>query len=247
MKEVIERIKSFSDKEIAEVPTRFMKLIEEIGEWSAAYLEKIEFKVAKTPKTPEELDDHVLEEGADSLIMVYDNLFKQGYTEEQITAKMSEKLNDWEKVLQTKGLLPTTTDNEVEQESDYKENGKIIQNAMLCKKCGNIITSRDVHDYKECGCDNHVMVDGGGEYFRCSFGENNTSESLQLMDTDDLEVIKNKLIWGTYGKDGNDPLKYVKLIECETEHLQNILANVKHIGHIHRMIITNILVERGVY
>ena len=31
------------------------------------------------------------------------------------------------------------------------------------------------------------------------------------------------LLWGTYGKSGKEPLKWVKLGDCETEHLQAIL------------------------
>jgi len=105
MKKIIDRIVDYSDIEVAEIPLRFMKLVEEVGEWSAAYLELVGFKVKKTPKTEEELVDHILEEGADSLIMVYDVLFKQGYTTEQIEAKMVEKLDVWEEILVDRGLV----------------------------------------------------------------------------------------------------------------------------------------------
>ena len=48
-------------------------------------------------------------------------------------------------------------------------------------------------------------------------------------DVDDIGVKADNFIWGTFGKDGKSPLKYVLLKNCETDHLQNILANVKHI------------------
>lgn len=88
-----------------------------------------------------------------------------------------------------------------------------------------------------------------------------------------LEIIHNKLLmhmateegkgewmssakkvatWGTFGKDGIDPLKYVRLMDCSTEHLQAILATQPHIdnckacGFTYREIIKDILKDRGV-
>ena len=234
---MINRIKSYSDVEEAEIPTRFMKLTEELGEWSAAYLEKIGFKIGKTPKTEDELTDHVLEEGCDTLIMVLDVLFKQGFTMKEIEAKLDVKLDAWNNVIEIKEQRGVIA----------KENrwSTIIQNAMLCKKCGMIIKSTHVHDYRVCGCENNVMVDGGGEYFRCSYGEGNTSESLLLYDDSPFVEIKNKLIWGTYGKEGNNPLTWVKLIDCETDHLKAILLNCKKIGVLYSHVIETILFERG--
>jgi len=34
---------------------------------------------------------------------------------------------------------------------------------------------------------------------------------------------KDTAMWGTYGKGGNEPLKWVKLVDCTTEHLEAIL------------------------
>lgn len=256
MKKVIERIHKYSQIEEAEVPTRFMKLTEELGEWSAAYLEKIGFKVGKTPKTSEELTDHVLEEGADTLIMVLDVLFKQGFTIKEIEARVDEKLNAWDNVIKVKeqrrldSLLETKQLREKRRKEEHQVVGEIarptiLQNAMLCKKCGTIVTSRNVHDYSICGCENHVGVDGGGEYFKCSPGEGNTSESLQLYVDTPFDEIKVKLIWGTYGVDGDEPLKWVKLVDCTSEHLKAILENCKGIGFLHRRVILTILGDRG--
>lgn len=43
--------------------------------------------------------------------------------------------------------------------------GKIIKNAIQCKKCGNIIESKSVHDFVTCSC-GACSVDGGHEYLR---------------------------------------------------------------------------------
>ena len=38
---------------------------------------------------------------------------------------------------------------------------KIIRNAIRCKKCGDVIESKTVHDFKFC-----CAVDGGRDYLR---------------------------------------------------------------------------------
>lgn len=42
---------------------------------------------------------------------------------------------------------------------------KIITNKIRCKKCGDIIESKHVHDFKMCKC-GAVGVDGGHDYLR---------------------------------------------------------------------------------
>ena len=47
------------------------------------------------------------------------------------------------------------------------------------------------------------------------------------------EMLYPQLMWGTYGKEGNQPLRWVQLDNCSDEHLQAILD-------------TQQLVERGI-
>ncbi|MBQ2882870.1 MAG: hypothetical protein IJE43_03720 [Alphaproteobacteria bacterium] len=42
---------------------------------------------------------------------------------------------------------------------------EIIKNAIKCKKCGDEIESKTVHDFKLCKC-GAVAVDGGHDYLR---------------------------------------------------------------------------------
>lgn len=42
---------------------------------------------------------------------------------------------------------------------------RIIVNRIKCLKCGDIITSESVHDYKSCFC-GACAVDGGKEYLK---------------------------------------------------------------------------------
>ena len=119
---------------------------------------------------------------------------------------------------------------------------KIIQNAMKTPD-GTIITSRSVHDYVEY---QDYMVDGGDDYFRygCPDGCSHLFESLNLIESDPFEMKKKKLIWGTYGKDGKQPLKWVKLIECETEHLKAVLRI--NIAPMYIEVINSILEDRTI-
>ena len=42
---------------------------------------------------------------------------------------------------------------------------EIIKNAIKCKKCGDEIESKTVHDFRFCKCGS-VAVDGGHDYLR---------------------------------------------------------------------------------
>ena len=42
---------------------------------------------------------------------------------------------------------------------------RIKRNAIRCKKCGDVIESKSVHDFVWCSCGS-VFVDGGRDYLR---------------------------------------------------------------------------------
>lgn len=64
---------------------------------------------------------------------------------------------------------------------------KIIRNALKCLKCGDVIESKDRHDYVTCSCGN-VSVDGGLDYLRRSFIEADSWEDLS--EYEDIEEDK---------------------------------------------------------
>ena len=53
---------------------------------------------------------------------------------------------------------------------------KILINRIRCKKCGDVIESESVHDFKFCKC-GAVAVDGGNRYLR-RCGDRNDWEDL---------------------------------------------------------------------
>jgi hypothetical protein len=106
---------------------------------------------------------------------------------------------------------------------------QIVLSTATCKKCGDVLISRHRHDYVMCTCDNKTMLDGGTEYQR--YG----GVDLSLIDlsgtiylTDGFEKCRTAPIWGSYGKNGDEPLKFMSVSEMETEHLE---AVIKELGH----------------
>jgi hypothetical protein len=109
------------------------------------------------------------------------------------------------------------------------ENGleQIVLSTATCKKCGDVLISRHRHDYVMCGCDNKTMLDGGTEYQR--FG----GKVLKYVDlsgtiylSDGFEKCRTAPIWGSYGKDGTEPVKYMSVAEMDTEHLGAVIKEM---------------------
>jgi hypothetical protein len=45
------------------------------------------------------------------------------------------------------------------------ERERLLRNAAECKRCGDVIESRSVHDFVACKC-GEIFVDGGLSYLR---------------------------------------------------------------------------------
>ena len=64
----------------------------------------------------------------------------------------------------------------------------ILCNKIRCRNCGDIIESRDTHDFKTCSC-GRVAVDGGKEYLkRCYTNEEDYEELSETVDEDDINA-----------------------------------------------------------
>lgn len=105
---------------------------------------------------------------------------------------------------------------------------QIILNRVQCKKCGEVLTSYNRHDYKTCGCINKTMVDGGTDYQR--YGGLNldlvdTSSTIYL--SDDHEMNRSAAHWGNRGKDGRSPLSYKSIADMSNQHINNILLDME--------------------
>ena len=58
---------------------------------------------------------------------------------------------------------------------------KIIKNQVKCLKCGDIIESKNRHDFVTCSCGN-VSVDGGKDYLRRTFHSKDDYEELSIVE-----------------------------------------------------------------
>jgi hypothetical protein len=71
--------------------------------------------------------------------------------------------------------------------------------------------------------------------------------SVFMVAVTDIEIAKKVAVWGSnLDRDGNrKPLEYVRLIDCSTEHLKNILKNCAHVRDAdYETIILSILEDR---
>jgi hypothetical protein len=69
-------------------------------------------------------------------------------------------------------------------------------------------------------------------------------EEKDWPDTDSFEWKKQTKIWGTNGPNGDQPTKYVMLVDCSSDHLHSILHHCGHISDETRNIVKSILIDR---
>jgi hypothetical protein len=90
---------------------------------------------------------------------------------------------------------------------------------------GTIITSYHVHDYVSYMDKNgkEYMVDGGLEYLRRNVYEDAPYEEMSVTTEAPFEQIRESMHWGTYGKKGDQPLRYVTVSQMSDQHIKAIL------------------------
>ena len=93
---------------------------------------------------------------------------------------------------------------------------------------GTVLESMHRHDYNVYVDKNgkEYMVDGGLEYVRRNVHADAPYEELSVYITDGHDKVREVVKWGTYGKDGNQPLTYILLKDMSTEHICACLENV---------------------
>lgn len=91
---------------------------------------------------------------------------------------------------------------------------------------GTVISSNHRHDYQTHVDANgkEYMVDGGLDYVRRS--AHGDELDICLYEGDSHSLVREVLSWGTYGKNGDQPLTYILLKDMETEHIQACLDTV---------------------
>jgi len=108
-----------------------------------------------------------------------------------------------------------------------KEEKLEILSSRMRTPDGTILESLHRHDYVTHTDANgkEYMLDGGRDYVRCS--ANGDEEMLTVTSDDSHSLIREVVKWGTYGKESNQPLKYVKVADLNPYHLRAILDTQK--------------------
>ena len=106
----------------------------------------------------------------------------------------------------------------------------LLYNAILTPD-GTILQSRSRHDYieyKDEVSGEIYILDGGLDYQRTSINDV-PAKNLALYTSDLHSCVRDKFSWGTYGRDGLQPKKYVLLKDLTDEHIAAILRTQTHL------------------
>jgi hypothetical protein len=111
---------------------------------------------------------------------------------------------------------------------------------------GTILESMHRHDFKSHPDKNGLiyMVDGGLDYLRRNVHDEAPYTELSVYSDSPHDVIREVFKWGTRGKDGKQPLKYVPLKDLTTEHIEAILETQDHIQQYIRNIFLDEMIFR---
>lgn len=103
----------------------------------------------------------------------------------------------------------------------------ILRNALRTPD-GTILESVNRHNFvshTDTVNGKHYGVDGGTEYLR-RIGDMDGAEDLTIVDDGSMDIseVREHFKWGTYGKNGTDPLSYVLLKDMEEEHIRAVMG-----------------------
>lgn len=90
---------------------------------------------------------------------------------------------------------------------------------------GTILESRHRHDYvthEDSLTGETYVLDGGTEYFRSSIN-NVAATNLSVFLEDGHDKVRDVLKWGTRGKNGDQPIRYVTVSKMTTDHIESCL------------------------
>lgn len=112
---------------------------------------------------------------------------------------------------------------------------RILANVMITPD-GTVLQSYHRHDYKTHIDKNgeEYMIDGGTDYVRTSINKE-PALYITVEDTHPHTLKRKWFAWGTYGKDGKQPLTWKHLEDMDTDHIEAIMATCsppEHLVHL---------------
>lgn len=112
----------------------------------------------------------------------------------------------------------------------------LLVNAIITPD-GTRLVSRHRHDYQTHVDANgeEYMIDGGLDYVHRSINKEPAIDAFVYTD-DSHDVIREQFLWGTYGKNGDQPLQMKPLKSLDKEHIEAILQTQTHLkDHIRKV------------
>ncbi len=106
----------------------------------------------------------------------------------------------------------------------------LVYNAIKCPD-GTVLVSKNRHDYKthvDATNQQTYMVDGGLNYLRRNVTDI-PAEELSVDDSMPFEIVRMFFEWGSYGRNGDMDLHYLKLKDMTTGHIKAVLAECKYL------------------
>jgi len=129
----------------------------------------------------------------------------------------------------------------------------MIQNAVYVVPTEKYYVSVNRHDLVTFTLDgtapnlnsgNYFFIEGGHDYRRCNFKFHPEIMDFSLYEDSSDDEIYDKLLWGSRGTTGKEPLQYVLLKNLNTEHMNAILSTQPHIDQHVRNVIAKALLNR---
>jgi len=122
---------------------------------------------------------------------------------------------------------------------------QLVYNAIKTPD-GTVIESKHRHDYVTYEDANGFlyMVDGGMDYIRRNVNKKDPYTELSLYSDEPHEKVREAVRWGTYGKEGKDPMTYKRICDMTTDHIKACLTNIPNIRPILRRVMEDELTHR---
>ena len=89
---------------------------------------------------------------------------------------------------------------------------------------GTFICSRSLDDLGEHTDENghYYGIQGGLAYQKVLYDKKDYTDA-SIYTTDDFNLIRENIVWDTYGVDGDEELRQVKIKDLALDHIENIL------------------------
>jgi hypothetical protein len=101
---------------------------------------------------------------------------------------------------------------------------------------GTILESRHRHDYVshiDSVTGETYINDGGIDYMRRSINHVPAIDTSVFLE-DGIELVRQELTWGSYGKSGDQPLHHIRLCDMTNDHIKACLETQSRIHPTYR-------------